>query len=159
MSYNLIATFPESFFFFFCVCVVCTLRIVIAENSPSQEHRHTTDLLAFKLILIKFVPRDFLLFFSGLLTFKHWYAKNPQAPRRCHPADANAPLEQAPGQLEYASIIFALVSVDNKIHTSRKHAYIVLISLNPTFIYSNWGLQGYILLFLLLLKNIDCGTR
>ena len=41
--------------------------------------------------------------------------------------------------------------------TSRKHAYIVLAPLNPTFIQENWGLQGYTLFFLFLLKNIDCG--
>ena len=29
--------------------------------------------------------------------------------------------------------------------------------LNPTFILYNWGIQGYILFLLLLLKNIDCG--
>ena len=40
---------------------------------------------------------------------------------------------------------------------SRKHAYIVLTPLNPTFISENWGLQGYTLFFLFLLKNIDCG--
>ena len=34
---------------------------------------------------------------------------------------------------------------------SRKHAYIILTPLNPTF-----SLQGYTL-FLVLLKNIDCG--
>ena len=39
---------------------------------------------------------------------------------------------------------------------SRKHAYIILTPLNPTFIYQNWGLQGYTLFFLFLLKNIDC---
>ena len=34
--------------------------------------------------------------------------------------------------------------------TSRKHTYIILTPLN-------WGLQGYTLFFLFLLKNIDCG--
>ena len=33
-------------------------------------------------------------------------------------------------------------------HTSRKHTYIILTPLNPTFIKSNWGLQGYTLVFL-----------
>ena len=42
-------------------------------------------------------------------------------------------------------------------NTSRKHAYIILTPLNPTFIYQNWGLQGYTLFFLFLIKNIDCG--
>ena len=41
--------------------------------------------------------------------------------------------------------------------SSRKHAYIVLTPLNPTFIQQNWGLQEYTLFFLFLLKNIDCG--
>ena len=47
----------------------------------------------------------------------------------------------------------------NKIvkHSSLKHAYIVLTPLNPTFIQLNWGLQGYTLIFLFLLKDIDCG--
>ena len=40
---------------------------------------------------------------------------------------------------------------------SRKHAYIKLTPLNPTFIQQNWGLQGYTLFILFLLKNIDCG--
>ena len=40
---------------------------------------------------------------------------------------------------------------------SRKHAYIMLSPFNPTFIEQNWGLQGYTLIFLFLLKNIDCG--
>ena len=39
---------------------------------------------------------------------------------------------------------------------SRKHAYIVLTPLNPTFIQWNWGFQGYTLICLYLLKNIDC---
>ena len=34
--------------------------------------------------------------------------------------------------------------------TSQKHAYIILTLLN-------WGLQGYTLFFLFLLKKIDCG--
>ena len=37
---------------------------------------------------------------------------------------------------------------------SRKHTYIILTPLNPTL---HWGLQGYTLFFLFLLKNIDCG--
>ena len=41
--------------------------------------------------------------------------------------------------------------------SSRKHAYIVLIPLNPLLIPYNWGLQGYTLIFIFLLKNIDCG--
>ena len=40
--------------------------------------------------------------------------------------------------------------------SSRKHAYIMLTPFNPTCIYQNWGLQGYTLIFLFLLKNIDC---
>ena len=40
--------------------------------------------------------------------------------------------------------------------SSRKHAYIILIPLNPTFIVK-LGLQGYTLFNLFLLKNIDCG--
>ena len=40
-----------------------------------------------------------------------------------------------------------------KVYPSRKHTYIILTPLNPTFIY----LQGYTLFFLFLLKNIDCG--
>ena len=35
---------------------------------------------------------------------------------------------------------------------SWKHAFIILTPLN-------WGLQGYTLFFLFLLKNIDCGIR
>ena len=56
-------------------------------------------------------------------------------------------------------MIFFLVSVLNRIIriSSRKHAYIVLTPLNPTFIQENWGLQRYTLFFLFLLKNIDCG--
>ena len=42
-----------------------------------------------------------------------------------------------------------------KIH--HEIAYIVLTTLNPTYIQYNWGLQGYTLFFLFLLKNIDCG--
>ena len=41
---------------------------------------------------------------------------------------------------------------------SRKHAYIFFTPLNPTFMWWNWGLQGYTLFFLFLLKNIDCGN-
>ena len=37
--------------------------------------------------------------------------------------------------------------------TSRKHAYIILTPLNPTLMLYNWGLQGYILFFLFLLKT------
>ena len=40
--------------------------------------------------------------------------------------------------------------------TSRK-PYIILTPLNPTFILSNWGLQGYSLFFLFLFKNTYCG--
>ena len=40
---------------------------------------------------------------------------------------------------------------------SRKHTYIMLTPSNPTFIQENWGLQGYTLFFLFLLKTIDCG--
>ena len=40
---------------------------------------------------------------------------------------------------------------------SREHPYKVLTPLNPTFIQQNWGLQGYTLFFLFLLKNIGCG--
>ena len=39
----------------------------------------------------------------------------------------------------------------------RKHVYIILTPLNPTFIWYHWGSQGYALFFLYLLKNIDCG--
>ena len=39
----------------------------------------------------------------------------------------------------------------------RKHTYIILTPSNPVFIKSNWGLQGYTLFFLFLLKHIDCG--
>ena len=39
---------------------------------------------------------------------------------------------------------------------SRKHAYINLIPLNPTFIYEIWGLPGCTLFVLFKLKNIDC---
>ena len=44
-------------------------------------------------------------------------------------------------------------------NTSRKHAYIILTPLKPHFTWQNWGLQGYTLFFLFLLKNIDFGTR
>ena len=40
---------------------------------------------------------------------------------------------------------------------SRKHGYIMFTPLNPTFRQLNWGLQGFTLIFLFLLKNIDCG--
>ena len=39
----------------------------------------------------------------------------------------------------------------------RKHTYIILTLLNPTFIQWNWGLQGYTLFFLFLYKMKDCG--
>ena len=43
-------------------------------------------------------------------------------------------------------------------YTSRKHAYIILTPLNP-ILYSKTGVyRGYIN-FLILLKNIDGGTR
>ena len=42
-------------------------------------------------------------------------------------------------------------------YTSRKQAYIILTPLNPTFIWYYWGLKGYTLFFLFLLKTIDCG--
>ena len=41
--------------------------------------------------------------------------------------------------------------------SSRKHAYIILDPLNPTFIQKNWGLQGCTLFFIFQLRNIDCG--
>ena len=41
--------------------------------------------------------------------------------------------------------------------SSRKHAYIILTPFNPGIIQSTWGLQGYTLVHLFLLKNIDCG--
>ena len=44
------------------------------------------------------------------------------------------------------------VTIYNKTPTSRKHVYIILTPLNPTFILYNWGLQGYTLFFLFLLK-------
>ena len=37
--------------------------------------------------------------------------------------------------------------------TSRKHAYIILTPLNPILIQLKWGLQGYTLFFLFLLKR------
>ena len=40
---------------------------------------------------------------------------------------------------------------------SQNYAYIVLTPLNPTFILQNWSFKGYTLIFLFLLKNIDCG--
>ena len=46
---------------------------------------------------------------------------------------------------------------DRRLGSARKQAYIMLTPLNPTFILQNWGLQGYTLFFLFLLKNIDCG--
>ena len=36
---------------------------------------------------------------------------------------------------------------------SRKHAYIILTPLNPTFIQKNLGLEGYTLFFFILLKT------
>ena len=45
----------------------------------------------------------------------------------------------------------------HSMNASRKHTYIILTPLNPTFVQWNWGLQGYTLFFLFLLKNIDCG--
>ena len=44
-----------------------------------------------------------------------------------------------------------------QINPSRKHAYIILTPLNPTFIKLNWSLDGYTLFSLFLLENIDCG--
>ena len=41
--------------------------------------------------------------------------------------------------------------------SSRKHAYVILTPLNPTFTSKNRGLQGYTLFSLFLLKNMDCG--
>ena len=42
--------------------------------------------------------------------------------------------------------------------TSRKHAHIIWIPLNPTFISLNWGLHGVYIIFLILQKkNIDYG--
>ena len=41
--------------------------------------------------------------------------------------------------------------------SSWKLTYIFLTPLNLTFMLENWGLQGYTLFFLFLLKNIDCG--
>ena len=41
---------------------------------------------------------------------------------------------------------------------SRKHAYIILTPLNPTFIIIvKLGFTGVYIIFLILLKNIDCG--
>ena len=41
---------------------------------------------------------------------------------------------------------------------SRKHAYIILTPLHPTFIYGKTGVyRGIYYFFLFLLKNIDCG--
>ena len=42
------------------------------------------------------------------------------------------------------------------VHASWKQAYLILTPLNPTFIQLNWGLYGYKLFLLFLLKNIDC---
>ena len=61
-------------------------------------------------------------------------------------------LEELSPHPEYVSI-----HLTEKSDASRKHAYINLTPLNPTFIQQNWGLQEYILFFLFLLKNIDCG--
>ena len=42
-------------------------------------------------------------------------------------------------------------------HSSRKHVYIILTPLNPTFIYGKIGVyRGIHYFFLFLLKNIDC---
>ena len=38
----------------------------------------------------------------------------------------------------------------------RKYTCIISNPLNHSFIEKNWGLQGYTLFFLFLLKNIDC---
>ena len=43
-----------------------------------------------------------------------------------------------------------------QLETSRKRTYIILTPLKPTFYIVKLGLQGYILFFLLLFKNIDC---
>ena len=40
--------------------------------------------------------------------------------------------------------------------TSRKHAYIILTPLNPTYIVK-LGFTGVSIIFLILLENIDCG--
>ena len=52
---------------------------------------------------------------------------------------------------------FVFAHYHSILYTSRKHAYIISTHLNPTFIQKNWGLQGYTLFFLFLLRNIDCG--
>ena len=50
------------------------------------------------------------------------------------------------------------VNVLHVLVTSRKHTYIILTPLKPLFyIEKKWGLQGYTLFFLFLLKRIDCG--
>ena len=43
------------------------------------------------------------------------------------------------------------------VSASRNQTYIILIPLNPTFVWYNWGLQGYTLFISFLLKNIDYG--
>ena len=40
---------------------------------------------------------------------------------------------------------------------SRKHAYIILTPLNTTFIQSKLGFTGVYIIFLFLLKSVDCG--
>ena len=48
-------------------------------------------------------------------------------------------------------------SSNHSVTSSRKHAYIILTPLNPTFVYKTGVLQGYTLFFLFLLKNIHFG--
>ena len=58
-----------------------------------------------------------------------------------------------------------MVPVQDGLHTDTAAVYITktclynFAPLNLTFIYYNWGLQGYTLFFLFLVKNIDCGTH
>ena len=44
-----------------------------------------------------------------------------------------------------------------KVDTSRKHAYIMLTPLNPTFYIVKLGFTGVYIIFLISAQNIDCG--
>ena len=65
--------------------------------------------------------------------------------------------EEEDKEEEKQNVVKRLWEVRKTRKSSRKHAYIIVTPLNPTFIDWKWGLQGYTLFFLFLLKNKDCG--
>ena len=66
--------------------------------------------------------------------------------------------------LHYSTLIYKKIRFNDDVRhlqrdfeASRKHTYIILTPLNPTFIHKNGGLQGYTLFFHISAQNIDCG--